>query len=267
MRSFSTLAVAIGLCVGGTAAAQQSRTSSQPAKPVASSKVDDNKLVASIAERLNQSAVTRGTDISVTAKGGIVTIIGNAENSAQKQAVLQVIQYTEGVVAVRDGVKTSNIKQTQGPGDIPNTLPNVTPEQPITPTPLPMTPLQPSEPIGPIVSPPTVGVPPSMNNGPVGNPMVEPMPMGMAGMGGPAMAGAAPPLPPYAWPTYAPHNNFSRVAYPQAYPANAFPFIGPFYPFPKVPLGWRNVNLQFDDGFWWMGRKSTPHDYWRVRFW
>lgn len=263
MRSLSTLAVAIGLTVGGTAAAQQAK----PAKPVASANVDDNKLVAMIAERLNQSAVTRGTDISVTSKGGIVTVLGDAENGAQKQAVLQVIQYTKGVVAVRDGINTSKVKQTQGPSDVPNTLPNVTPEQPSTPTPLPMTPLQPSEPIGPIVNAPSVGVPPTMYNGPVGNPAIEPMPMGMAGMGGPAMAGSAPPLPPYAWPTYAPHNNFSRVAYPQAYPANAFPFIGPYYPFPKVPMGWRSVRLEFDDGFWWMGRKSAPHDYWRVRFW
>jgi hypothetical protein len=59
----------------------------------------------------------------------------------------------------------------------------------------------------------------------------------------------------------------SRVAYPQAYPYNAFPFIGPFYPFPKVPLGWRSVKLDWDDGHWYIGRLSTPHDYWRVRFW
>ena len=77
----------------------------------------------------------------------------------------------------------------------------------------------------------------------------------------------APPLPPYAWPTYAPYNNVSRVAYPQAYPYNAFPFIGPYYPFPKVPLGWRKVTLEWEDGHWYLGRNSAPHDYWRVKFW
>ena len=59
----------------------------------------------------------------------------------------------------------------------------------------------------------------------------------------------------------------SRVAYPQAYPYNAFPFIGPYYPFPKVPLGWRKVTLEWEDGHWYLGRNSAPHDYWRVRFW
>lgn len=82
-----------------------------------------------------------------------------------------------------------------------------------------------------------------------------------------ASEGSAPPLPPYAWPTYAPHNNVSRVGYPTAYPYNAFPFIGPFYPFPKVPLGWRKVLLEWEDGHWWIGKTQSPQDYWRVRFW
>jgi hypothetical protein len=37
--------------------------------------------------------------------------------------------------------------------------------------------------------------------------------------------------------------------------------------FPKVPLGWRKVTLEWEDGYWYMGRNSAPHDYWRVRFW
>ena len=69
---------------------------------------------------------------------------------------------------------------------------------------------------------------------------------------------AGPRLPPYAWPTYAPYNNYSRVAYPTAYPYNAFPFIGPYYPFPKVPLGWRKVQLEWEDGHWCYGRQLHP---------
>jgi len=73
-------------------------------------------------------------------------------------------------------------------------------------------------------------------------------------------------MPPYAWPTYAPYNNVSRVAYPELYPPQAFPFIGPMYPFPKVPLGWRSVQLKWEDGHWWYGRTATGHDWWRVRY-
>ena len=76
-----------------------------------------------------------------------------------------------------------------------------------------------------------------------------------------------PRMPPYAWPTYAPYNNYSRVAYPLAYPYKSWPFIGPVYPFPKVPLGWRSVKLQWDDGYWWFSRVGCKHDWWKLRYW
>lgn len=76
-----------------------------------------------------------------------------------------------------------------------------------------------------------------------------------------------PKLPPYAWPTYAPYNNFSRVGCPEYYPAEAFPFIGPVSPFPKVPPGWRSVKLEWNDGFWYFSKLATKHDYWRLRYW
>ena len=94
------------------------------------------------------------------------------------------------------------------------------------------------------------------------DPIIDPIPVGPGG----GFEMGAPPLPNHAWPTYAPYNNVSRVAYPTAYPYNAFPYIGPFYPFPKVPLGWRKVTLEWEDGHWWLGRKQAPVDYWRVKF-
>ena len=75
-----------------------------------------------------------------------------------------------------------------------------------------------------------------------------------------------PRMPPYAWPTYAPYNNYSRVASPAAYPYNAWPFIGPCYPFPKIPPGWRSVKLEWDDGYWWYSRTATKYDWWKVRY-
>jgi hypothetical protein len=74
-------------------------------------------------------------------------------------------------------------------------------------------------------------------------------------------------MPPYAWPTYAPYNNYSRVGYPTLYPQQSWPFIGPLYPFPKVPLGWRAVKLEWQDGHWWLSRYATPHDWWMLKYW
>ena len=39
-------------------------------------------------------------------------------------------------------------------------------------------------------------------------------------------------------------------ARPTAYPWQAWPNIGPFYPYPEVPLDWRAVTLRWDDGIW-----------------
>ena len=72
----------------------------------------------------------------------------------------------------------------------------------------------------------------------------------------PAMAGGAaasydnPQLPGYAWPSYAASPNYAAVTYPKQYSASAWPYIGPFYPYPQVPLGWRKVTLEWDDGWW-----------------
>src|SRR5207302_6468531 len=97
-------------------------------------------------------------------------------------------------------------------------------------------------------------------------PADEPYPIAQAPT--PAYYDLNPPkLPPYAWPTYAPYNNYSRVAYPEAYPYQSWPFIGPVYPFPKVPLGWRSIKLEWEDGHWWYSKVACNHDWWRLRFW
>jgi hypothetical protein len=30
------------------------------------------------------------------------------------------------------------------------------------------------------------------------------------------------------------------------------PSVGPFYPYPQVPLGWRGTAQQWDDGWWFL---------------
>jgi hypothetical protein len=72
---------------------------------------------------------------------------------------------------------------------------------------------------------------------------------------GPVAAGQAvnydnPQMPGYAWPSYAASPNYAAITYPKQYSASAWPYIGPFYPYPQVPLGWRKVALEWDDGWW-----------------
>lgn len=193
----------------------------------ASAATPNQQLADSVAARLRGIDVT-GAQVNITAQEGVVTLSGTVRNAAQKNAIIAATRVAPGVALVRDSLEApaSDVIQIG---------------QPAIPAPVAPTPLAP-------------------NMGPV----VEPAPLGVPGAITPDLQ--APPLPPYAWPTYAPHNNLSRVGYPQAYPYNAFPFIGPYYPFPKVPLGWRKVTLEWEDGHWYLGRNSAPHDYWRVKF-
>ncbi len=63
-------------------------------------------------------------------------------------------------------------------------------------------------------------------------------------------------MPGYAWPSYAAHPNYAALTYPKQYSPSAWPYIGPFYPYPQVPLGWRKVTLEWDDGWWMLDFKS-----------
>ena len=84
--------------------------------------------------------------------------------------------------------------------------------------------------------------------------MGAPRPMGAGGVGMPPvpMRGDGPNMPNYAWPSYASYPNYAALQYPTQYSPTAFPYIGPFYPYPQVPLGWRRVSLEWDDGWWYV---------------
>lgn len=66
-----------------------------------------------------------------------------------------------------------------------------------------------------------------------------------------------PQMPGYAWPSYAAYPNYAAVTYPKQYSPTAWPYIGPFYPYPQVPLGWRKVTLEWDDGWWMLDFKDS----------
>jgi hypothetical protein len=189
----------------------------------------NQSLADKVASHLRTSNVAAGAELAIVAQDGTVNLTGTVKDAAQKEKIVREVRNVTGVLVVRDSLKTGSIIQVEGSGN--NQIP------------------MPIPPGGP----------------PPGLPVVEPAPLGVPGQFSPDMQ--APNLPPYAWPTYAPYNNLSRVGYPGSYPYNAFPFIGPYYPFPKVPLGWRKVTLEWEDGYWFIGRNSTPHDYWRTRFW
>ena len=103
-----------------------------------------------------------------------------------------------------------------------------------------------------------------MQRGP-GAPNGGPMPMyTSANQAGVAPARYDQPcMPNYAWPSYAAYPNYAAVTYPKQYSPTAWPYIGPFYPYPQVPLGWRKVTLEWDDGWWFLDFKDQPASCWQ----
>jgi len=221
-----------------------------PGNPVANQQLADQ-----IANQLRASGTTSGADIDIVAINGNVELNGSVKDAGQRAQIERVVQGVQGV----NGPVRNNLVSQDG---TPSQLPTFT-GSPLTinnPGSMPY----PSGPVmgGPVMGGPMMGGP--MMGGPMMGGVSDPTPLAPPSM--PQYGMNAPKLPPYAWPTYAPHNNYSRVAYPEKYPYNAWPYIGPFYPFPKVPLGWRKVTLEWEDGHWFYGRIASPHDYWRVRY-
>jgi hypothetical protein len=254
-RRFRVLASTVGLWLAQTVpgwtqppAAPQAEPSRLQLTPAPAS--PNQQLADACAAHLRQSGQLKGYRIDLRVEGGIVELTGQVADQAQREEAVRIVQGVPGVERVRDhltlpaGAVRPVTATTQPIGQEPRPLPNNPTEGPGGP--LPGGP--PPEPY-PIFHAPPGGGP----GGQFGGPMPGHMP--------------PPPMPPYAWPTYAPYNNFSRVATPELYPYQSWPFIGPMYPFPKVPLGWRSVNLRWMDGHWWYGRTATGHDWWRVRYW
>jgi hypothetical protein len=191
-----------------------------------------------VASTLRQSPALSGYRIEIESRNGVVTLTGRVANPAQRAEAVARAKSIPGVVKVTDQLSVAGENRVQrvqyqiahggafghrggvGGGVITDGVP-----------------------VG--AATPVASVDAS-----------GPLPEGPAGMPGASQL-AQPGNPNYAWPSYAPYPNFSAVGYPTAYPWQAWPNIGPPYPYPEVPLDWRAVTLRWDDGIWWLDFKKN----------
>ncbi len=163
------------------------------------------------------------------------------------------------------GLITRLFESVDGVAEEPQKLAKPTPAvNPQSNNPIPVAYTQPAEAAVAVPGVPTPAVPmPGMAiDGSVDGGVVGAMPMQGAPLpmyGAPVPGAAMPPacydqphLPAYAWPGYAAYPNYAGVTYPKQYSPSAWPYIGPFYPYPQVPLGWRKVCLEWHDGWWFL---------------
>ena len=195
--------------------------------------VTQNQATANaVASALKSSRTLSSYRIEIEARGGVVTLIGSVPNATQKREALALVNKVAGVTGVVDQIRVPDarvrpVQYQVAMGGHGGLFHHNRGGGGVV------------EGDGAIVSQP----------GPDGSPIPE----GPAGMSG----SPTPNMPNYAWPSYAPPGNFSAVGYPTAYPWQAWPNIGPFYPYPEVPQDWRAVTLRWDDGIWWLDFKKN----------
>lgn len=198
-----------------------------------------------------QRGALKGFHVDMRVDQGTVWYQGFVANQQQKDLILRTAQQAKnlGVVQVVDdiaiqGSASQASYQTAQPQQFQNNQPlaqtayqEYTTPQPALPSTAQFSP-----------QPYQGGVPAQTAVGNPGNPM----PLARSSAVAAPASGDAASLPNYSWPSYAAHPNYAGVSYPGQYSASAWPYIGPFYPYPQVPLGWRKVSLEWDDGWWWL---------------
>ncbi len=244
----------------------------------------NQQVAQGIADKLAEAGLN-GYDIEIRFKNGACSLLGDVSNSAEAAKAQQAAESVEGVQEVLNQLSVAG-----RPAAAPQMAHPGMGGRPYYPQGMAVGEGQ----LPPGVPPQAMGQNPQqiqqmqmqmqqarmqqmqLAQAQMGGPGMDGSPMGAPGMGGPGMGGAPqggvapaghhmmynqPNVPEYAWPTYAQYDNYAAVTYPGQYDASAFPYIGPFYPYPQVPLNWRQSTLEWKDGNWNL-RFSTKTDKW-----
>lgn len=251
------------------AAAQQQGAPDRRVQPVAFDQraARSNQEVAqNIAEALTSAGLS-GYDIEVRYKNGAASLIGNVEDPSQAARAHQATSTVPGVNQVLNQLTVKG-QVAAGPGQ---GQPQFAPRGPQgqmppgygRPSPQQMQQqMQMQQHIQQTQGMAPQGPPPGMQGPPPGYaPGMQGPPPNHAAQAGHQIYNQ-PNMPDYAWPTYAAPGNYSAVTYPSQYDASAFPYIGPYHPYPQVPLGWRSSTLEWDDGSWNLTFDSRTDRWW-----
>ncbi len=242
--------------VSGTEAATEAATES----------MSDAEIRDAIVARLGdakRSGQLTGFGVKVEVNQGVVQLDGRIQQEESRQTLLDIVRQTEGVKQVVEDLQLVTInKASHSQGGLQDVAP-----MPRQSLPTQAAPARTMKPVAvqdmrgatqrvPMRGQPQPTVMPAANmtmmQAPMGTPMpAYPVPGYPAGCNASGPHYDGPNLPNYAWPGYAAYPNYAALTYPQQYSPSAWPYIGPFYPYPQVPLGWRKVSLEWDDG-WWM---------------
>ena len=182
------------------------------------------------------TAGLNGYDIQISFQDGTATLTGAVGNAQQRLLAEKATSNVSGVKLVSNQLQVPAAPQTAAAA--PQMAPQMRPQ------------------MGPQMAPQSPYIPAGYQG--------QPVPAGYGAPG--AMASHtvhnSPNLPPHSYPTYGAYPNYANVSYPKQYSASAFPYVGPFYPYPQVPLGWRKASLEWKDGSWALDFDSKTDKWW-----
>ncbi len=234
------------LVVEGEAIDEEQAVQPASTSSSAESSEQDVKITDAVISKLQQSksaGMLRGFELDVSTVNGDVWLKGSVSNQAQKDHVLDLARRVRGVARVIDDVTVKSAPVRQVSTEVPA----------LTPVPQGSSmPVVGGSPGVPQAFAPSGLASMTMNGGYAGGGAPVPMQGAGAEYGVGAPRYDQPNMPSYAWPSYAAYPNYAAVTYPKQYSPSAWPYIGPFYPYPQVPLGWRKVSLEWDDGLWYL---------------
>ncbi len=226
-----------------------------PASRASAGAEDDRAIAQEIARDLKDSGKLRDYRVGVKYQDGIAWLMGSVTSEEQKETAERLARQSRGVDRVISKLEIIPVENKPQRVQTASAF-APTPER-MRPMPMPV-----RNASGNMPRP----FAPAGQGGGVGG--VQQASYGSAGMGsmvptgytptgmGQAVSYDSPQMPGYAWPSYAAYPNYAALTYPQQYSPSAWPYIGPFYPYPQVPLGWRKVTLEWDDGWWHLDFKD-----------
>lgn len=242
----------------------------------------DQEAAQGIADAIRQSGRLKDYSIGVKYENGTATLMGRVANDQQSQTAVEMAEKLPGVTAVVNNLEVKptakkdfaveptahtngSARRTTSRDDLAFGGSNVEAPAPVAPPAM-----QQAAPAGRPVSY-NAGI--GHHHGRAANAgghssgqvmsssgyhTGAPIPVGASTQGGgQRVAYDQPNMPCYAWPSYAASPNYGAVSYPTQYSASAWPYIGPFYPYPQVPLGWRKVTMEWKDGWWFVDFNDT----------
>lgn len=251
MRRYQHWLLALGLMAMTPAVSMAGLFGEKPSKSASSRPaVSKNQQIASQIGSALKAQKFKGFEAGVKFQRGVATVTGRAASARQRAAVTQVVSNVPGVRRVDNRLQVPVARKAARPanrGMIQQALAEETPSY------------------GRVSRVPT-----SVRRSAIRQVQAQaPAPAGAPIPSYGAMATPAshavydsPNLPSHAWPAYASYPNYSQVAYPKEYSAAAWPYIGPFYPYPQIPLGWRKVQMEWDDGSWKLNFKPRTERWW-----